>query len=184
LKHVYAKELLDFESGCLQLSQAAYGATDGVPIEHMLTLASGQLADRTAYPLEHIAKDYYNAMKWIHTLAQDKKYTHPSTEEGLAERMSAERYISAMQIAWKNTCFYSTKNGRIGIGRVEIQRGDSVCVFFTAYVPFILRFDKTRFFFRLIGEVYGQGLMDGEEFNAKNPKNHHDTFVIGWYYAL
>jgi hypothetical protein len=63
LKHVYAKELLDFESGCLQLSQAAYGATDGVPIEHMLTLASGQLADRTAYPLEHIAKDYYNAMK-------------------------------------------------------------------------------------------------------------------------
>jgi hypothetical protein len=58
--------------------------------------------------------------------------------------------------------FFVTKRGYIGIGPDTMKHGDTVCTLFGSTVPFILRPVKGSEKFRLIGESYVHGIMDGE----------------------
>jgi hypothetical protein len=57
-------------------------------------------------------------------------------------------------------CFFATSKGFLGLGPRSMQRGDIVAVLFGGRVPFILRSMDGHF--RLVGECYVHGIMDGE----------------------
>jgi hypothetical protein len=61
-----------------------------------------------------------------------------------------------------NRSFFVTKRGYIGIGPDTMGPGDTVCTLFGSTVPFILRAVEDSEKFRLIGESYVHGIMDGE----------------------
>lgn len=52
-------------------------------------------------------------------------------------------------------------SNRIGLGPIEAQVGDSVCIFRGAGVPHVLRRQATGKC-KLVGEAYVDGVMDGE----------------------
>ena len=56
------------------------------------------------------------------------------------------------------------RRGYVGIVPDAAREGDLVCVFYGGCVPFILREVEGRGCYRLIGEAYVYGLMEGEGF--------------------
>ena len=56
--------------------------------------------------------------------------------------------------------FFTTKKGTIGLGPRSMRPGDLVCILSGGRVPFIVRVEGP--YFRLIGESYVYGLMEGE----------------------
>lgn len=53
-----------------------------------------------------------------------------------------------------------TDNGYIGLGPIKAEKGDHICIIYGCSVPLMLR--EVDGWFKLIGEVYMHGLMDGE----------------------
>jgi hypothetical protein len=82
-------------------------------------------------------------------------------DENILHNISNEaaRYITTMI---KNRSFFVTIRGYIGIGPDTMEPGDMVCTLFGSTVPFILRPVEGSEKFRLIGESYVHGVMDGE----------------------
>jgi hypothetical protein len=64
-----------------------------------------------------------------------------------------------VETAGKNLCV--TAGGYLGHVFSGSQIGDKICILFGAYVPFVLREEKDGFY-RLVGECYLHGVMDGE----------------------
>lgn len=65
--------------------------------------------------------------------------------------------------------FFITKRGYLGLGPSDLEPGDRVCVFFGSHVLFILRKMTTHNGlrgWRVIGESYVHGIMDGEVINS------------------
>lgn len=58
------------------------------------------------------------------------------------------------------TPFRSTK-GYVGLGPKELEPGDVICLFFGSFLPHVIRTTQ-RSRYKLIGEAYIQGIMDGE----------------------
>lgn len=71
-----------------------------------------------------------------------------------------------MQIAFKAAVkgrrFGTTTKGCMGLYPRGTQIGDRVCIFSGGHVPFVLRQDDERDSYRLVGECYQHGIMDGE----------------------
>lgn len=69
-------------------------------------------------------------------------------------------------MAWNynmSRCLYRTRRGYLGTGPQSVQRGDIVCVFMSAAVPFILRSrGDGDDGYTLVGDAYVHGIMDGE----------------------
>ena len=61
-----------------------------------------------------------------------------------------------------------TTKGYLGVGDQSVAKGDRVCIFHGAPVPFILR-EIVPKSFELIGECYVHGIMDGEFFSEERP---------------
>jgi hypothetical protein len=66
--------------------------------------------------------------------------------------------------------FFLTEDGYFGLGPVEMEADDVVCVLYGGKVPFILRAidgtcdvcDNDQLCYRLVGFAYLHGIMDGE----------------------
>jgi Heterokaryon incompatibility protein (HET) len=55
-----------------------------------------------------------------------------------------------------------TREGRMALGPIGTLPGDVICIFYQCSVPLLLRKDTDVDYFRLVGECYVHGLMDGE----------------------
>lgn len=80
-----------------------------------------------------------------------------------------------------NRSFFVTKRGYIGVGPDNTMLGDTVCTIFGSPVPFILRAVEDSEKFRLIGESYVHGIMDGELFKKELWKKTDDGIMITDY---
>ena len=61
-----------------------------------------------------------------------------------------------------NRRFFLTESGLIGLGLVETEEGDFICVLYGGNRPYILRRIDQRKKFQFIGEAYVHGIMYGE----------------------
>src|SRR5271154_2190378 len=73
---------------------------------------------------------------------------------------------------------YLTRQGYVGLGPIDIQAGDVICILFGGKVPYVLRpfygeggYQRYAF----VGEAYCDGIMDGE-FMETNFEEQ--TFII------
>lgn len=75
----------------------------------------------------------------------------------------ARMYSRHVERMAKNRLFCSTSQGRVGWVPANAEIGDVVCVLDGGRVPFILRpIARREMVFRLVGEAYIHGLMQGE----------------------
>jgi hypothetical protein len=70
--------------------------------------------------------------------------------------------------------FFVTKRGYLTLAPRYTKPGDLVCLIFGAEVPFVLRPDGLRY--RLVGECYVHGMMDGEGLGLGEEDKWFDIF--------
>jgi hypothetical protein len=75
---------------------------------------------------------------------------------------TATEFLLEMQRACAGRRFFTTKNGRTGLGPDECLPGDVICTFLGGLFQFILRPVDNSESFTLVGESYVHGLMDAE----------------------
>ena len=79
-------------------------------------------------------------------------------------------YITNVDTACSNRTFFTTRDGRIGLGPSKLEIGGLVCVMCSTFTPFIIRTRSGigHSHTELIGEAYVHGLMYGEVFDLMN----------------
>lgn len=171
-----AKILLNLEAQCFELSREIYKSDQDVPQEHIMTLTTSKDVDGNLYDAQQAVTDYHNMRAWYQdVIAANLRDDQPQHFDVM---VSAERYKTRMMYAWNKASFFTTHRGHIGIAPASIRTKDSVCIFFTASSPHILRFDQTRNMYTFVGSAYVHGLMDGGAFNAADPLKNYKSFVV------
>ncbi|KAH9890177.1 heterokaryon incompatibility protein-domain-containing protein [Xylariomycetidae sp. FL2044] len=88
-----------------------------------------------------------------------------------------EYIASMMQTFLRNRAVFKTSNGLIGLGPDSMAAGDQAWNLLGGSVPFILRTsgDSPRNAFRLVGECYIHGIMNGEMWSTIDPEKSDVT---------
>jgi hypothetical protein len=111
-------------------------------------------------------------------------FTDPSGLGTLSQRLTKEemeemdRYGTAVIRNTTSRALVVTKGGFLGLGPQSVQQGDLLCLLRGGRVPFVLRAhaDGT---YRLVGDCYVQGLMEGEHFGrGKVQRDDIQTFEL------
>ncbi|KAF2490953.1 hypothetical protein BU16DRAFT_621632 [Lophium mytilinum] len=135
-------------------------------------MVTGMTHDGHVYPRHQAIADYHSFVSDIFGA------TVRSGQEPMIDS-SSTRYFAAIQSAWQCSCFFSTRNGCFGIGPDFLRKSDSICVFFTANTPHILRRRTEVKSFEFVGQAYVDGLMDGTVFNEEIEKvGSHQSFSV------
>jgi len=172
-----AQQLRLCETRCLELSSEVYVSREAAPLEHIATLVAGTDTEWSLYEAPRVVEDYGHWKVWMlqKTATDDRARGSTADPEG---RAAAREYNSCLEAAWQGNAFFSTENGRVGIGPGALRQGDSVHVLFHARAPYLLRFDESRQAHSLVGPAYVHGLMGGEAFRAADPIQTHERFLL------
>ncbi|KAF4976650.1 hypothetical protein FZEAL_6712 [Fusarium zealandicum] len=173
---VAASLLVEREAACEKLARSVYKSLELTPIQHIYTLIRGMSAHADIYDTSQATADYEIATKWYRALSDPAQLNVQLQGE---ELLSAQRYKSAMSVAWEGTCYFSTQYGRVHLGPAGMLPGDLVCIFFGAHVPHILRLNSGQDWHELIGPAFVCGLMSGTPFYARDPVRTYQTFTLG-----
>ena len=73
--------------------------------------------------------------------------------------------------------FFITESGRVGIGPGSVEKGDHVCVFYSAGPLYLLRYVDADASAELIGDAYVDGLMDLENMPG-DTRGEDEVFAI------
>ena len=97
--------------------------------------------------------------------ANARKTGYPGVRKsGIDQKASQEAntllYQAALGYVATHRKFFTTKKGAIGLGPQSMRPGDLVCILSGGRVPFVARAEGSNF--RLIGESYVHGLMEGQ----------------------
>ncbi|PSN71400.1 hypothetical protein BS50DRAFT_660516 [Corynespora cassiicola Philippines] len=94
-----------------------------------------------------------------------KEDQKPSKEDWAFKMEASDESLSS-DIEWlmtyRSQSFFTTKEGYMGTGPSYARKGDLICVFYNAKIPFILRPYKDGY--KLVGAAFVLGFMDGEAF--------------------
>lgn len=154
---------LAWEANCLQLSRSTYRVNDQtVPDAHIRTL----IAARRTFQV----REQYEKMKYYLGQLCQQDDSLESRKPNHADAIDI--YYEAMDLVCRGRTFFSTTQGRVGLGPPETLSGDQICVLHNASTPFILRKAwESPHYNNIIGESYVEGIMYGEAF--KQP-SHND----------
>jgi hypothetical protein len=83
----------------------------------------------------------------------------------------------------RSECFFTTRDGRIGIGPPQVQKGDTVVLLYGGVTPFVLR--RRSVFDVLVGDAYVYGAMKGElvEINGQTERVGREWAVEGGVFS-
>ncbi|KAK3394951.1 hypothetical protein B0H63DRAFT_462440 [Podospora didyma] len=93
----------------------------------------------------------------------------PGIMDGSLKHGTEHYYLplsSVIRSYCRNRRAFVTSKGWLGIGPLDIKEGDAAAVVVGAQVPFLLRMAQERRW-RLVGEAYVEGLMNGESFGDR-----------------
>jgi hypothetical protein len=85
----------------------------------------------------------------------------------MPESVDREQVSNIARIC-RSRYFLITEREYLGLGPMTLEVGDIVCVLLGGNLPFILR-RQGNDEYRLVGESYVHGLMDGEAIQARRP---------------
>ena len=177
-----AAQSLVWEDTCLKLSQGAYPSSlpETVPEAHWRTLIANALNgkkcisdQREAYALMRLSLAIVSAKA-----RQPERAHEIGTNISDAQAIAVEEYMRAVQAACNGRCFFTTRDGRIGLSDKDVVVGDLVYIILNTWTPFTLRpIERLPGRYRLIGEAYVHGLMYGEAFDIMG-KNRLETIYL------
>jgi hypothetical protein len=152
-----ACQTLEWEAACLKVAQEIYKMPDSVPEEHWRTLIANKLHTATACTT-NLIDEYHRMKRFFRFRATSSEAMQWSGDELAA----ISNFCTAVEFACRGRRYFSTKNGRVGIGPASALPGDLVCVFFSGPTPYIIRPSESGSAYRFLGECYVHGLMDSE----------------------
>ncbi|KAK8125026.1 uncharacterized protein PG998_000785 [Apiospora kogelbergensis] len=88
-----------------------------------------------------------------------------------------EKQVACNETALSGLKFFVTEQGHMGIGPPTLKTGDEVCVLLGGEVPYVLRPVGERGTFKLVGQCYTHGFMDGEAVQSEG-ENEFAKFVL------
>lgn len=150
--------LLDFESRCLEVSQNVYNSPNEIPEAHWRTLtADADFSIRSPLPPDTF-EDYVR-MKELWKTRRDQTSADFVDSTPSSTRQANVNYYQSWEGKRTHT-FFSTHNGRVGLGPCDLQAGDVICVLYGGAPLFVLRFNDNDNVAQLVGDAYVYGLMD------------------------
>ena len=157
--------LLAWDQECRQLSHETIGGDPFWEEAHVRTI----IGDVTSHDLSYDQlQDQYRIWKdWIEHSVRRKDARNIKHEWH-----TCLPFYDAMQAACAGRKFFSTEEGRIGIGSPSLLPGDQLCVLINGRPVYILRRSITSnegehspTKYNLMGNAYVDGLMNGEAFD-------------------
>lgn len=116
---------------------------------------------------------------WPQQSPSNREMPTPIPPGDAGEKGGAEDFWFMMRIVCKGRTFLITEKGYYGLGPRIMKPGDLCCVLFDADVPFILRKVDGAERYKLVGEAYIHGLMDGEAMGMlEKAELKEEKFVI------
>lgn len=165
----WAKTALNWETSCLELARMTISPplnSDIIPNDHILTLTANS---HPKFPIEQDGS-YYQAYLDVmvhlrHVTASGQDAFPPIERQPLFHKVYSRIFEQ-----YAGHRYFSTVDGRLGLGPPDTKLGDTVCVLYGAEVLFILReADETAEDWTLLGGAFVSGLMHLEE-TLKDPK--------------
>ncbi|KAE8448051.1 hypothetical protein EG329_009816 [Mollisiaceae sp. DMI_Dod_QoI] len=157
---------MEWDNKCFQISQQVF--KDDALREHARILIGNSLNSEKCTVDQ---QDSYQLMRRLMAVLSGKEPV-----EYLHEILTTEKwanlpdYMNNVASACSNRAFFTTLDGRIGLGPSNLESGDTVCIFCNTFSPFIIR-PADSGHNKLIGEAYVHGLMYGEIFDEKDEKS-------------
>lgn len=102
--------------------------------------------------------------------------TRPTSAESIPESVAREQASNTVRIC-RSRYFLITERGYLGLGPMTLEVGDIVCVLLGGNLPFILRRQENDEY-RLVGESYVHGLMDGGAMQGKGEKDFQKFVLV------
>jgi hypothetical protein len=172
---LYHKKFLEFENQCLELALITLSAPpDDIPMEHIFTMRAytrRRMPNAEDYDL---FQAYHHCLVNSKRVAQDQGIDFPPREH-LSLFYDMFRWIANACIGRR---YFSTANGRVGLGPPNIEKGDKICVFYGCGPLFALREVEERTGeWRLIGDAFVHGLMELNE-TPQSARGPDEEFVI------
>lgn len=119
------RNILEWEASCLALSKTVFGSMGSdVPEAHWMTIMSG-ICDHHLQP----NRDSYDSLKGFLKLHSLERCLTPELEMQNQDLGLQIRRLSQVSRLGR---FFSTKDGRVGIGPLATMPGDQVCIFYMA----------------------------------------------------
>lgn len=110
--------------------------------------------------------------------ANARKAGYPSVlksgiDPSISHKANSLLYQAALGYVAPHRKFFTTKKGAVGLGPRSMRPGDLVCILSGGRVPFVARAERCGF--RLVGESYVHGLMEGQA--VKNGVEMHEFLL-------
>jgi Heterokaryon incompatibility protein (HET) len=130
-------------------------------------------ADLVEEEFEMTVKAYRASLSWTTKVEAQKWFLrNPDPKAMIAYRASLGFFTTGRN-------FFTTKNGRIGIGPRTTRPGDHVCIIFSGHCPYILRSKAGAPTHSILGDAYVDHLMAGEVFELFDiEKDGYETFRV------
>ncbi|KAH8767859.1 heterokaryon incompatibility protein-domain-containing protein [Hyaloscypha finlandica] len=172
LKSNLVGDFLTWEAQCLALAQKITSET--VPMGHIFTLTG----DTRQKPLHTKDEDFHQAyvdlLANMNSVAQGRGGAFPPKERReLFHHMANE--ISGI---CRGRRYFGTEKGCLGVGPLELKKGDTVCVLYGTKPPYVLReVEEKTGEWSLIGDAFVHGLMELGE-TLKSARGPDEVFTI------
>jgi hypothetical protein len=169
---ILARDFLTWEAQCLALAQKITSET--VPMGHIFTL-TGDIRRRLPNAKdEDFYQTYVDILANVKSIAQGRGSTSPPKE-----RLELFQNVGdGITIICEGRRYFSTEKGRLGVGPLELKKGDTVCVLYGTKQPYIMReVEEKTGKWSLIGAAFVHGLMELSE-TLKSARGPDEVFTI------
>ena len=156
---------------CLKLFREVYPAVTTDPQALFRTLAAGHLTNHEALAAYDLSPIYLRLLD-LFALASGGAMPEISLRDSIEMN---ECLLALNMQAFRR--FFITENGRAGIGAGNVEKGDHVCVFYSAGPLYLLRYVDAEASAELIGDAYVDGLMDLENMPG-DTRGQDEVFAI------
>ena len=159
---------------CIKLFREAYPAVT-TDIQTLLrSLVAGHLRVHESLPTIDFSSVHLRLLETWTALASGGTIPVPRSSEREWEAMRSWFLALGRQLSRR---FFITENGRVGIGPGNIEKGDHVCVFYSAGPLYLLRYVDADASAELVGDAYVDGLMDLENM-PDDTRGEDEVFAI------
>ena len=167
-----AAKHLQYHFECLNLFKEAYPAV-ATHIQALLrSLAAGHLARHEPLPAIDFSAVHFRLLESWTAMASGGAMPRSSARELFTMR----QWLQALAMQATRRLFI-TEAGRVGIGPGNVEKGDHVCVFYSAGPLFLLRYVDADAPAELVGDAYVDGLMDLEKMPG-DTRGKDEVFAI------
>ena len=150
-----AAKQLQYHFECLDLFRQVYPAQTTDLQAPLRSLVAGRLARHEPLPAIDFSAVHLRLLQSWTAMASGGTIPRSSARELVV----MQQWLIALNMqAFRR--FFITEAGRVGIGSGSVEKGDHVCVFYSAGPLYLLRYVDADAPAELIGDAYVDGLMD------------------------